>query len=108
MVTADEYNVSPEIVREESTFELNWDKNDPDHVALRNLALSRAYVGVEKLGPNGVPYDPITPANTKDSILQYGWFSGWTLTDPQGENPRKASWKFRPTGAFRVDGVERV
>lgn len=107
-VTADEYIVSPEIVRDEMTFEVNFDKNDVDHIALRDLALSRAYVGVEKVGPDGVPYDPITPANTKDSILQYGWFSGWTLMDPQGENSRKATWKFRPTGSFRIDGQERV
>lgn len=105
MTTADVYVVSPVLKRSEINFELNWDKDDADHIALRTLVYDGTFCSVEKLGPGGVPYNTVTPEDTEDSILQSGFFTGWTLSDPQFEGVRKATFKFRPSGPYRIDGV---
>jgi hypothetical protein len=104
-VTVDEYVVSPVLKRGEINFELNWDKTDADHIALRQLVYDGTFCSIEKLGPGGVPYNTVTPEDTDDSILQSGFFHGWTLNDGEYENERRATFKFRPSGPYRIDGV---
>lgn len=94
----DRYVFSGEIVRDEISLNWNYDSEDTNHIALRDMILERTPIGLRKLGPGGV-------AGTTEDWTMSGQFTSWDQTDAQFEEERKMMLTFQPSGDMRVDGV---
>jgi hypothetical protein len=96
--TVEYFNFSPVLKRGVNSFEFNFDRSIPEHLALEEMVNSNTTFGLKFLPSDGV-------ANGAGDVTQCGQGTNWKTAHEPNEGVQAVTFEFRSSGPFRSNGV---